>query len=37
MQPKFGGTIFFGSCATARGDHRVDVDFKLNISPSIKY
>lgn len=37
MQPTFGGTIFFGSCATERRDHRVDVDFKLNFSLSIKY
>lgn len=37
MQPKCGGTIFFGNCATERRDHRVDVDFKLDISPSIKY
>lgn len=37
MQPTFGGSIFFGSCATVRRDHTVDVDFKLNLSLSIKY
>lgn len=37
MQPTFGGSIFFGSCATVRRDHRVDVDFKLNLSLRIKY